>query len=71
LAHHAYIGLKVADVTGDLYGASQSSAGFHRNPLRQIASDLIRLGGPISKATSRDDELILAIGTMLGNYMFM
>jgi hypothetical protein len=39
--------------------------------LRQIAIDLIRLGGPISKATSRDDELILARGPMLGNYMFM
>jgi hypothetical protein len=34
---------------------------FHRDPLRQIAGDLIRLGGPINKAKSRDDELILAI----------
>jgi hypothetical protein len=34
--------------------------------LRQIASDLIRLGGPINKAKARDDELILAIRPMFG-----
>jgi hypothetical protein len=34
--------------------------------LRQIAGDLIRLGGPINKAKSRDDELILAIRAMFG-----
>jgi hypothetical protein len=47
------MGVEGANVTGDHWGDLHLQRIFHRDPLRQIAGNLIRLGGPVNKAKSR------------------